>query len=55
MHHSIPQANIAVRNFCMEAQELRKRLKTKDGGDVYIFGVTLNNNRHALIVATKEN
>ena len=54
LHHSIPQANVAVRNFCMEAQELRKRLKIKDGGDVTIFGVTLCDNRYALVVATKE-
>ena len=51
---TIPQANIAVRNFCMEAQELQKRLKIKEGGSVYLFGVTLSNRGYALIVGAKE-
>ena len=54
LHQSIPQANIAVRNFCLEALELKKRLKIKDGGDIYIFGVTLFDGRYALILSTKE-
>jgi len=55
LHLSIPQANMAVRNFCMEAEALRKRLKIKEGGDVYLFGVTLYDNNYALILATKKN
>ncbi|MCL2727645.1 MAG: RsmD family RNA methyltransferase [Bacteroidales bacterium] len=55
LQKTISQANVAVRNFCMEAQELQKRLKIKDGGDVYLFGVTLGDQSYALIVATKEN
>ena len=34
----IPQANIAVRNFVMTADELRKKTGIKDGGEVYLFG-----------------
>ena len=36
-----PKANIAVRNFPMTADALRKKLKLKDGGDTYIFGTTI--------------
>ena len=53
LHQSIPQANTAVRNFCMEAEQLRNRLKIKDGGDVYLFGVMLSNQDYALVVAKK--
>jgi len=49
-----PRANIAVRNFCMEAQELQKRLKIRDGGALYLFGVMLNNGSYALIIAEKK-
>ncbi len=38
---NIEKANIAVRNFPLRADELRKKLKIKDGGDVYIFATTL--------------
>ena len=36
-----PKANIAVRNFPMTAEALRKKLKFKDGGDTYLFGTTI--------------
>ena len=36
----IEKANIATRNFPLTVAELRKRLKIKDGGDVYIFATT---------------
>ncbi len=35
------RANVAVRNFPMTAEQLRKKLKLKDGGDSYLFGSTL--------------
>lgn len=38
----IPQANIAVRNFVMTADTLRKRLGVKDGGEVYLFGANVS-------------
>ena len=46
---SLPQANVAVRNFPMRAEELRSRLRIKDGGDGYVFGVTLYSGRHVLV------
>ena len=37
---NIKQANIAVRHFPLSANELRKRLKLRDGGDTYLFATT---------------
>lgn len=48
----LDQANIAVRNFPMRVEELRKRLKLKDGGNVYLFATTVSN-RHLIIIAEK--
>ena len=47
------QANITVRNFPLTVAELRKRLKLKDGGDVYLFATTLAQGEHVLIIAKK--
>lgn len=49
----ITKANIAVRNFPMTVDALRKRLKIKDGGDVYIFATTVYNGGHVLIITKK--
>ena len=49
----IKQANITVRNFPLSTEQLRKRLKIKDGGDVYIFATTFLNGQHALIICKK--
>lgn len=46
---SLDKANLTVRNFPADVSELRKRLKLKDGGDVYLFATTLADNTHALI------
>lgn len=47
------RANIAVRNFPMSAEQLRKKLKLKDGGEVYIFGTTLQDGTHQLFICRK--
>ena len=49
----ISKANIAVRNFPMDVATLRKRLKIKDGGDVYIFATTNSDGEHILYVTKK--
>jgi len=38
----ISKANVSVRNFPLKAEALKKRLKFADGGDVYLFGTTVN-------------
>lgn len=47
------RANIAVRNFPMSVAELRKKLKLKDGGDMYIFATTVENGGHKLLICRK--
>lgn len=50
----VKKANVAIRNFPMCADALKKTLKLIDGGDVYLFGTTLNNGKKAIISCTKE-
>nr|WP_278815111.1 SAM-dependent methyltransferase [Leyella stercorea] len=49
----IEKANIATRNFPLSVSELRKRLKIKDGGDVYIFATTTAEGEHLLLISRK--
>lgn len=49
----IAKANIATRNFPLTVAELRKRLKIKDGGDVYIFATTTAEGEHVLLISRK--
>ena len=49
----IEKANLSIRNFPGNVAELKKKLKLKDGGDVYIFACTLNDNSKVLIICEK--
>lgn len=49
----IVKANIATRNFPLSVADLRKRLKLKDGGEVYIFATTDAKRGHLLMVCRK--
>ena len=49
----INQANIAVRNFPMSVAELRKRLRLREGGAVYIFATTDTQNQKRLLICEK--
>ena len=49
----IDKANIAVRNFPLSPEQLRKRLKIKDGGDIYLFATTTDNEEHVIYVTGK--
>jgi len=49
----IDKANIATRNFPLSVADLRKRLKLKDGGEVYIFATTDAKKGHLLMVCRK--
>jgi len=49
----IPQANISVRNFPLSVDELRKRTRIMDGGDVYLFATTLSDNKKVIIKCLK--
>lgn len=48
----VTQANIATRNFPLSVPELRKRLKIKDGGNLYIFATTWQE-KHVLILCER--
>lgn len=50
-----PKANIVTRNFPLGANELRKILKIGDGGNVTIFGCTLNSGVKKLVIAQRIN
>ena len=50
---SMESANVAVRNFPMSVDQLRKKLKLKDGGDTYIFATTLASGEHKLLICRK--
>ena len=49
----IDKANLAVRNFPMSVADLRKRLKIKEGGNVYLFATTDAESNHLLFVCKK--
>jgi len=51
--NGIKQANISIRNFPGSVDELRKKLKLKEGGDVYLFATTLFNGKHIIIFSHK--
>ena len=50
---AIDRANITVRNFPMTVEQLRKKLKLKDGGTVYLFATTLADDSHKLFICRK--
>jgi hypothetical protein len=49
----LERANISVRNFPLSVDQLRKKLKLKDGGDVYIFATTMADGGHRLFICRK--
>lgn len=53
MLKDVCQANITIRNFPSTVPGLRKRLKVKEGGAVYLFATTLKDGKHVLIKCEK--
>ncbi len=53
MLSGITKANLTVRNFPATVADLRKRLKLKEGGDLYFFATTMHDGKHAIIRARK--
>jgi hypothetical protein len=49
----VSKANVSVRNFPLSVEELRKKLKLKEGGDIYIFATTLRNGDKVLVKCVK--
>ncbi|MGN1375193.1 MAG: SAM-dependent methyltransferase [Prevotella sp.] len=52
--NGIKKANITTRNFPLKAEELRQRLRVKDGGDTYIFATTTIQGKHLLLICGKK-
>ncbi len=52
-HGSQPKANIAVRNFPLSADELKKNLGLQDGSEFYIFGTTMKGEKKIVVLAKK--
>ena len=51
----IPKANISTRNYPVPADELRKKLKIRDGGDIYLFACTMFDDRKVILETIKLN
>lgn len=49
----VEKANLTVRNFPTSVAELRKKLKLKEGGDVYLFATTLASGERVLVKGVK--
>ena len=49
----LKRGNLTVRNFPETVQQLRKRLKLSEGGDVYLFATTLADGRKVLVRCVK--
>jgi 16S rRNA G966 N2-methylase RsmD len=48
-----PNANISTRNYPIGSEELRKKLKLKDGGSIYLFACTLANEEKCIVECRK--
>ena len=53
MAKHLPKANISTRNYPLSVEELRKKLKIKDGGDIYLFACILANEEKVIIECKK--
>ncbi len=49
----VEQANLTVRNFPARTDELRRRLRLREGGHTYLFATTLADGCHALLRCVK--
>ena len=49
----LPKANITTRNYPNSVEELRKKLKIKDGGDTYLFACTMANEQKVMVECKK--
>jgi len=48
-----PKANISTRNYPLNVDEIRKKLRIKDGGDTYLFACTLANEQKVIVECKK--
>ena len=50
---TLSKVSIAVRNFPLSAEELRKHLGFKDGDDFYIFGTTMKGEKKIIVLGKR--
>ncbi len=50
---TITNANISVRNYPSSVEELRRKLKIKEGGEIYLFACTLASNQKVIVECKK--
>jgi hypothetical protein len=48
----VDKANLTVRNFPSGVEELKKKLRLADGGDIFLFATTLADGKHVLVKTT---
>ena len=48
---AISKANITTRNFPETVQQIRKKFKINDGGEIYLFFTTNINNKRVVIIS----
>ena len=51
---TLKKASVAVRNFPLSAEELKKNLGLQDGNDFYIFGTTMKGERKVVVLTKKK-
>ncbi|HLP05179.1 MAG TPA: hypothetical protein VK152_07100 [Paludibacter sp.] len=49
----VKQANLSTRNYPLSTNELRNKLRLKDGGNIYLFACTLANEKKVIIECGK--
>ena len=54
LRKEFPKANVIARNFPISTEEVRKRAKIEDGGEVTLFFTTLNNGCRSIIICKGE-
>ncbi|MEM7548419.1 MAG: RsmD family RNA methyltransferase [Bacteroidota bacterium] len=50
---STDKVNVSTRNFPLTSEQLKAKLKLRDGGDQYLFATTLSGNKRIIIVCEK--
>ena len=51
---TLKKASVAVRNFPLSAEELKKNLGLQDGNDFYIFGTTMKGEKKVVVLTKKK-
>ncbi len=53
LQKEIQKVNLAIRNFPMSVNDLRKKLKLQEGGEKQLFATTLSDNKKVLLLCSR--